>query len=118
MEYILFKQEERPGRNGTTMWRLTFYCIDDGTEWEMTCDNTYKNFRKSGWDHVCTSDDSYGVYKDLRRSDRKTRSGVPILTADSPAKIVYRCADQQEAFQLIEADLDGRGPNTFRDIFE
>ena len=118
MEYILFKQEERPGKNGVTFWRLTFYCIDDGTEWEMTCDNTYKNFRRSGWDKVCASDDSYGVYSDLKRTDRKTKDGVSIVTADSRAKLIYRCADQEEAFKLIEADLNTRAPTNYQDLFQ
>lgn len=118
MEYILFRQQEQPGKNGTTMWRLTFYCIDDGTEWEMTCDNTYKNFRRAGWDRVCHNSDSYGVYSDLRRTDRKTREGVPIVSADSRAKLIYRCADQEEAFALIEADLNTRTPTNFQDLFQ
>jgi hypothetical protein len=117
MEYILFKQTEQPGKNGVTMWRLSFYCIDDGTEWEMTCDNTYRNFKRSGWDHVCNSDDSYGVYQGLRRTDRKTREGVPTLTADSKAKCIYTCVDQAEAFRLIEADLAGRTPTNFTELF-
>jgi hypothetical protein len=117
MEYILFKQEQRPGKNGVTMWRLSFYCIDDGTEWEMTCDSTYRNFKRSGWNQVCTADDSYGVYSDLKRTDRKTREGVPIVSADSRAKLVYRCRDQQEAFKLIEADLDTRTPSNFKELF-
>jgi hypothetical protein len=118
MEYILFKQTEQPGKNGVTMWRLTFYCIDDGTEWEMTCDSTYKNFKRSGWDHVCNSDDSYGVYSNLRRISRNTQAGRPVLSADSKAHIVYRCRDQEEAFQLIEADLAGRTPTNFTDLFK
>ena len=117
MEYILFKQTQQPGKNGTTMWRLTFYCIDDGTEWEMTCDNTYKNFKSRGWDRVCHADDSYGVYSELKRTDRKTRDGIPIVSADSRAKLVYRCVDQDEAFQLIEADLELKAPTNFRELF-
>ena len=116
-EYILFKQTQQPGKNGTTMWRLTFYCIDDGTEWEMTCDNTYKNFKRNGWEQVCHSDDSYGVYSNLKRLDRKTADGVPIVSADSRARLVYRCVDQQEAFKLIEADLNTKTPNTFKELF-
>ena len=118
MEYILFKQTQRPGKNGTTMWRLTFYCIDDGTEWEMTCDNTYKNFKRSGWDQVCHNDDSYGVYSDLKRTDRRTREGVAIVSADSRARLVYRCRDQAEAFKLIEADLNLRAPTNFKELFD
>ena len=118
MEYILFKQDERPGKNNTTMWRLTFYCIDDGTEWEMTCDNTFKNFKRSGWDRVCHSDDSWGVYSALKRTDRKTKEGTPVLSADSRAQLIYRCVDQAEALRLIEADLNLRTPNQFGQLFE
>jgi len=118
MEYILFKQDERPGKNGTTMWRLTFYCIDDGTEWEMTCDNTFKNFKRSGWDRVCHADDSWGVYSALKRTDRKTREGTPVLSADSKAQLIYRCVDQAEALKLIEADLELRTPNQFGQLFD
>jgi hypothetical protein len=118
MEYILFRQDERPGKNGTTMWRLTFYCIDDGTEWEMTCDNTFKNFKRSGWDQVCHSDDSWGVYSALKRTDRRTKEGTPVLSADSRALLVYRCVDQAEALRLIEADLNLRTPNQFGQLFD
>ena len=118
MEYILFKQTERPGKNGTTMWRLTFYSIDDGTEWEMTCDNTYRNFKRSGWESVCLNDDSYGVYSDLKRTDRRTREGVAIVSADSRARLVYRCRDQAEAFKLIEADLNLRTPTNVGQLFD
>tara|TARA_B110000503_G_scaffold136042_1_gene217700 strand:+ start:932 stop:1288 length:357 start_codon:yes stop_codon:yes gene_type:complete len=117
MEYILIKQEQSPGRNGTTVWRLTFYCIDDGTEWEMLCDNTYDNFKRSGWNHVCQNDDSYGVYANLKRTDRKTRAGIPIVNADSRAQLIYRCQDQAEALALVAADLEGRAPTNFRDLF-
>jgi len=117
MEYILFRQDQQPGKNGTTMWRLTFYCIDDGTEWEMTCDNTFKNFKRSGWDQVCHSDDSWGVYSDLKRTDRRTREGAAVASADSRARLVYRCEDQAEALRLIEADLILQTPNQFGQLF-
>jgi hypothetical protein len=42
---------------------------------------------------------------------------VPILSADSRAKLIYGCVDQAEAFKLIEADLDTRTPNTFKELF-
>lgn len=117
MEYILFKQTEQPGKNGVTMWRLTFYCIDDGTEWEMTCDTTYKNFKRSGWNHVCAADDSYGVYSNLKRIERRTKDGVAVVSADSRARLVYRCQNQQEAFDLIQADLDTKTPTNFKELF-
>ena len=104
MEYVLVEQNSRPGRNAVTMWRLTFYCVDDGTLWEMTVDPTYDNFKRSGWDHVVRDENSYGVYSDLKRTRRKTREGTPIVSADSPARLIHRLEDQQQALRLVEAN--------------
>ena len=117
MEYVLVEQLEQPGRNAVTMWRLTFYCIDDGTLWEMTVDPTYDNFKRSGWDRVVRDPDSYGVYQDLKRTQRCTREGTPIVTADSPARIIYRCQDREEALRLVRAAETPGAPNRFRELF-
>ena len=117
MRYILIQQQQRPGRNGTTVWRLTFYCVQDGTEWEMLCDNTYDNFNRSGWKDVCHNDDSWGVYEDLKRTDRRTRAGVPIVSADSKAKLFWRCTDQAEALALVALDLETRANTNFKELF-
>ena len=117
MEYVLVDQDQRPGRNGVTMWRLTFYCLDDRTLWEMTVDPTYDNFKRSGWDHVVRDSDSYGVYTDLKRTRRKTREGTPIVSADSAARLTVRLEDRQQALRLVEANETPPAPNTFRELF-
>ena len=116
MDYILVDQNQRPGRNGVTMWRLTFYCIDDHSLWEMTVDPTYDNFKRSGWDHIVRDENSYGVYSDLKRTQRKTAEGIPIVSADSAARIVYRCQNQQEALRLVE--LNEHPPTPFQELFQ
>jgi hypothetical protein len=115
MDYVLVDQDQRPGRNAVTMWRLTFYCVDDATLWEMTVDPTYDNFKRSGWDHVVRDENSYGVYADLKRTGRHTREGTPIVSADSPARITYRCQDRQEALRLVEANE--HPPSTWQELF-
>ena len=120
MKYILIEIQQQPSRlNGVSMWRLTFYCLDDGTYHEMTVDNSYSNFKRSGWDHVVTDPNPYGVYKDLKRTARKTARGVSVLTADSRAKCVLELEDQDQALALVQLDQDQRrGGNNFGDLFD
>jgi len=120
MEYILIDLSEQASRlNGGTMWRLTFYSIDDGTVHEMTVDSTYRNFARQGWDQVVVSPNPWAVYTGLRRTRRVTRQGTPVITADSHPCIVYQCSDHAEALRLAEMDIDSRNQhNTFGELFE
>lgn len=118
-EYILIDIEERPGKNGVRFWRLTFQRISDNQIVEMTVDATYDNFRKQGWNHVVDSECPWGVYGDLKQTSRKTRSGTPVVSADSRAEIIYRCRDHQEALALAEASLNYNSPgDRFRHLFD
>jgi hypothetical protein len=120
MKYILIDRQQQPSQlNGVTMWRLTFYCVDDGTYHEMTVDNSYTNFRRSGWDHVVQDDCPWGVYRDLRRTARRTKRGMSVLTADSRAKCTLELDSQDQALDLVQLDQDQRrGGNTFGDLFD
>lgn len=117
-EWILIDRESKPGRNGVTMTRLTFQNIEDNEIAEMTLDNTYTNYKKSGWDHVAEDECPWGVYTDLRKTTRKTRTGVPVLTADSKANIIYRCENHEEALEMAQASIDmDRTPRPFDQLF-
>jgi hypothetical protein len=115
-EYVLVDQDQRPGRNGVDMWRLTFYCLDDKTLWEMTVDPTYDNFKRSGWDRVVRDPNSYGIYTHLKRTKRKTREGTPIVSADSPAWQTQALDNQQQALRLVE--LNENPPTPFQELFQ
>lgn len=120
MEYILIDRQEQVSRlNGGTMWRLTFYSIDDGTVHEMTVDSSYRNFSRQGWDVVVHAANPWGVYTGLKRTRRVTRQKVPVITADSKPNIVYHCTDHAEALRLAEMDIDSRNQhNTFGELFD
>jgi hypothetical protein len=120
MNYILIERTEQPSAlNGGRMWRLTFYCVDDGTYHEMTVDPNYTNFKRAGWDHVVRDANPWGVYRDLKRTDRRTRSGMAVVSADSRAKCTFELADQTEALNLVQLDQDQRrGVNSYSDLFE
>ena len=118
-EYILINRTEQPGKNGVRMWRLTFQRISDNQIVEMTVDPTYNNFRKKGWDHVVEDDNPWGVYQNLRDTKRFTNQGIPVVNADSPARIIYRCENQEQALQLAEASLNHNSPgDRFRGLFD
>ena len=117
-QYVLVERTSRNSRlNGVTMWRLVFYSLDDGTLWEMTVDSSYRNFRSQGWDHLVQDDNPWGVYEGLRRSDRLTAEGMPILTADAAAERVWRAEDRDQALRLVEADQRQRNPDMFQELF-
>lgn len=122
MDYVLVEREEFDSRlnPGVRSWRLTFYCVDDGTFWEMTVDNSYKNFRKSGWDHVVRDPEPWASYADLQRTQRLARSGFPIASADSPARVNHRFESRDQALQIMQLDYEQRNPEPtrFRSLFE
>ena len=119
MKYILIDREQSQSRlNGVTMWRMTFYCVDDGTFHEMTVDSSYTNFKKSGWNHVVTAECPWAVYLDLKRTDRRTRQKMPVVSADSRVNISIQCEDQAEAQALVELDIQQRGQTSqFHELF-
>jgi hypothetical protein len=121
MKYILIDRTTQPSRlNAVTMWRLTFYCVDDSTYHEMTVDSSYTNFRRSGWDHVVQDSNPWGVYRDLKRTDRLTRRGTHVVTADSRAKCTFELRDQAEALDLVQLDLAQRTgqANQYSELFD
>lgn len=94
--------ENRSQLNGGRFWRLTFVNADTGETTEMTVDPAYNNFKKAGWDHVVADAYPYGIYSGLKRTKKKTKRGVPVVSADGPARLIYRCENDDELARLIE----------------
>ena len=100
------------------MWRLTFYSLEDGHIYQMTVDSSYRNFRRNGWDHVVESNSPWGVYSGLTRTDRVTREGIPVVTADGAAELIYRCEGADQALELVAVDHAQRTETTtYRSFF-
>jgi len=101
--WVLVARHSQASRiNGVQMWRLTFYCLRSGELWEMTVDSSYRNFHRQGWDHVVSAASPWGVYQGLRRTRRRTREGMPVLTADGAAELIWRAQDLDQALQLVQ----------------
>ena len=118
--YILIDRQAQPSQlNGVTMWRLTFQGLMSNRIVEMTVDNSYRNFHRSGWNHVVQAEQPWGVYNSLQLTAKTTRRGVPVVSADSAAEIIYRCSDHAEALALAEASLrHNTAAEQFENLFE
>lgn len=103
MEYILVNKEQFRSRTGSRMWRLTWVCVEDLTHWETTVDESMDNFLQKGWRRVCNDPSPYGVYRGLKRTSKTTKSGTPIITADSKQERIITIEDQATAIEVCLA---------------
>ena len=119
-KYILVDRQEQASRlNGGVFHRFTWYSVEDGTYWETDADSAYNNYRKNGWDHLVTDPNPYGSYQGLRRTDRRSSSGLGVITADSRPRLQVRVTDAAEAQALAELDTDLRRRRcNYGDLFE
>jgi hypothetical protein len=120
MEYILIDRKQSTSRiTGAAFWQLTFYCLQTGELVEMSVDSSYRNFQRSGWDHIVLSDNPWGAYSGLRRSSRVTRTGSAVLSADSRPQQVWAAKDQLEAVLLVDQDQQSRQqPQQYHQLWE
>lgn len=118
--YILLDIQEQTSRlNGGVMYRITWYCVEDGTWWESTVDSAYNNFRRNSWDRLVHEASPWGAYQGLERTPRTTRTGVGVLTADSRPCLRVRVNDQQQAMDLVQLDQDLRTRrNQYGELFD
>jgi hypothetical protein len=119
-EYILVDIAQSVSHlNGGRYWRLTFVSLDDGTTHEMTVDPAYTNFRRSGWNHIVEDPYPFGVYSGLKRTKKTTTKGTPVVSADGRARIVYRCANDEELAGLVQALAESfeRPVSTYGQLF-
>lgn len=104
-QYILVERQQHPSKltPGAQCYRFTWYGLRDGLLWEMTTDPGFRNWQRQGWRLLCEEPDPWGVYEGLRTTARQTRSGMPIITADSRPDRIYHCRDHAEALELVTA---------------
>jgi hypothetical protein len=104
-QYILVDcQESISHLNGGRFWRMVFVSLADGTQHEMTVDPAYTNFKRSGWNHIVADPYPYGVYTGLKRTKKTTKRGIPVVSADGKARLIYRCENDEELARLVEAN--------------
>jgi hypothetical protein len=83
------------------MYRYTWIELDTLEIWETTVDESYRNWQKKGWDQLSQGDQPYGIYTGLRKSQRTSRQGYGILTADSRPELLLPIESQDLACDVV-----------------
>jgi hypothetical protein len=122
--YILFHREHLGDSKinaGAEVWRLHWYCADDGTHWITDVDTSMNNWRRSNWAEIVHSRSPWGMYRNLRRvTTRTTRIfDEPVLSADSRWVMIERnsAADVAEAIAALEAHHFPHRNTAYQELF-
>jgi hypothetical protein len=51
-------------------------------------DETMRNFQRSHWDTIVAGSIPYGLYSGLRRTAKKDKDGLPVISADSHPQLI------------------------------
>lgn len=86
--YFLFHREPLGASRinpGAEVWRLHWYCVDDGTHWITDVDTSMNNWRRSNWAEIVHHPEPWGMYRNLRRVNTRTTRifDDPVISADS-----------------------------------
>lgn len=119
-EYVLIEISETSSKlNLTQMWRLKWYCRNENMIYDMTIDDSYRNFKRCNWDKFIANANPWGLYTNLTPIERKTTNDIPVLTADTEPKLVLSFIDQREALLFAEAIAEAvEKVSTYTDLFE
>lgn len=118
-KYILIDRTSKPGKNGVTMWRFTFYNVKDGTVWTTTPDPTYRNWRRAGWDQLSQDPCPWGVYDNIHRTQRPSQKGMGVVSADYRPQLWTRLDNQDDALKLMELRQEELNPpaTNYQELF-
>lgn len=110
MAHLLVKlQKQRSIINHCPMYRITWYDVDTGTVYETTVDESYNNFAKNGWEYLVNQANPFGAYENLKVSNKTTKLGIPVISADSRPQMIMSLRDETEALEVMEAAARQRG---------
>ena len=101
-EYILTDIQPKLGHlNNTRIYDLTFVDLVDLQVYMCVVDESYRNFIRSHWDTIVTGSIPYGLYSGLRRTARRDRDGLPVISADSHPQLIEPMTET-EVFRVLE----------------
>jgi hypothetical protein len=103
MDYLLINRKPQDrGMNGVTMWRLQWFDIWNQQVLDTTVDETYRNFYSAGWYDLVKDPNPWGFYTGLKRTNRVTRQGHGVITADSQPQPVVRVRDYDQVMEIMD----------------
>ena len=102
-QYLLVERHIRTGREQRTLYRYVWYSMSRGLLAETTVDNSFRNWRRRGWEALAQDTAPWGIYSELEWTDRVTREGMPVITADSRPRLEQRLS-RQLALEVMAQD--------------
>lgn len=123
--YFLFHREPLGASRinaGAEVWRLHWYCADDGTHWITDVDTSMNNWRRSNWAEIVHHPEPWGMYRNLRRVNTRTTRifDDPVISADSRWILEERNSLDEiaEAIRQLEAYHHAARPSHLQQLFE
>ena len=101
-EYILTDITPKIGsKHNSYIWDITFVDLVDLQVYMTVVDESMRNFTRSRWDSIVTGPIPYGLYTGLRRTARKDKDGLPVISADSHPQLIDPMTEA-EVFHVLE----------------
>jgi len=101
-EYILTDITPKLGHlNNTYIYDITFVDLVDLEVYMCVVDESYRNFIRSHWDSIVTGSIPYGLYTGLRKTVRRDRDGLAVISADSYPQLIEPMTES-EVFRVLE----------------
>lgn len=101
--YVLVsKTQHYSHRNGGHYWKLEFLDTTTGELLETLVDQSYDNW--INWRNTISDTNALGIYRNLKLTTRRTKSGSRVISADSTPELVERLTGD-EIQLLLEAVL-------------
>lgn len=123
--YFLFHREHTGSSRinaGAEVWRLHWYCVDDGTHWITDVDTSMNNYKRSSWAEIVHHPEPWGMYRNLRRQPVRTTRifDEPVISADSRWILEERNSLQDilSAIPVLEAHYHSRPATPHERLFE
>lgn len=97
---VLCKREDRYSHLNTGHYiKFTFFEVETGELLECSVDSTYKNWKH--WQDIINDSDPIGIYHNLIVTNKRTKAGLKIVSADSYPQLSERMTVDQ-LIELIE----------------
>lgn len=108
-DLILTQVQRKLGRlNHEDIYDITFIDIETLEIYMTVVDSSYRNYTRSGWDRIVSSENPYGLYSGLRRTAKKNTEGFTVVSADSHPQLIEPIA-QQDLFGIIDGRREQLG---------
>lgn len=100
---ILTQVQRKLGKlNHEDIYDITFIDIETLEIYMTVVDSSYRNYTRSGWDRIVTSENPYGLYSGLRKTAKRNADGYTVISADSHPQLID-IIPESKLFDVIDA---------------